>query len=96
MDLRAIAATFGVVFLMELGDKTQLCTLALAGERPWLAVFIGSAAALVVTSLIAALCGGFVQRYIPTLWLNRGVGVLFLALGVITLAKTFDAGATCP
>jgi len=24
------------------------------------------------------------------------VGVLFLALGVITLAKTFDAGATCP
>ena len=55
MDLALLLSTFVTVFLAELGDKTQLATVALSGtsDRP-LAVFLGSSSALVLASLIGA------------------------------------------
>jgi putative Ca2+/H+ antiporter (TMEM165/GDT1 family) len=54
MDWKALVSTFGVVFLAELGDKTQLATFALtASGRSKTAVLIGSASALVLTSVLA-------------------------------------------
>ena len=43
MDWRVILTTFGVIFLAELGDKTQLAAMTLAAQtrRPW-AVLIGA------------------------------------------------------
>ena len=53
MDITLLISTFLTVFLAELGDKTQLATVALSGtsDRP-LAVFLGSSCALVLASLI--------------------------------------------
>ena len=55
MNLTLLLSTFATVFLAELGDKTQLATVAISGtsNRP-LAVFIGSSSALVLASLIGA------------------------------------------
>jgi len=79
-------SAFLTVFVAELGDKTQLATLGLAAERPQrIAVFIGSAAALVCTSLIAVLSGGWVAQHVPPLLLKRAAGALFLVLGAWTL-----------
>ena len=62
MDWKLTLTTFGAVFIAELGDKTQLATLAFttSGGSRW-AVFIGSAGALVATSAIAVLAGEAVR-----------------------------------
>ena len=66
MDLALLLSTFVTVFLAELGDKTQLATVALSGtsDRPF-AVFLGSSSALVLASLLGALAGGSMATMIP-------------------------------
>lgn len=83
MDLKALFTTFGMIFLAELGDKTQLATFAFAAEsKSRLAVFLGSAGALVLTSLLAVIFGSVVSRVIPSNYIKTGAGVLFLSLGL--------------
>ncbi len=89
MDLRVFATTFGLVFLAELGDKTQLATLSLAassGQR-WL-VFAAAALALVLSSLLAVLLGAFLRSRVDPLWIQRGAATLFLLLGAWMLVSS--------
>lgn len=86
MDLKLLVSTFGLVFLAELGDKTQLATLSLAASgRSRLAVFLGAAGALLLTSGIAVLVGGTVARLVPEVWLQRAAGVSFIIMGALIL-----------
>jgi putative Ca2+/H+ antiporter (TMEM165/GDT1 family) len=88
MDFKLLATTFGAVFVAELGDKTQLATLSLAsGSVNRLAVFIGSASALVCTSLLAVLAGGVISRYVPPQYIRRGAGAIFLVLGLLYIFR---------
>lgn len=82
MDIKVLFTTFGMIFLAELGDKTQLATLAFAAETesPW-SVFLGSAGALVLTSVIAVLFGASLSRWVPVGVMKTGSGVLFILLG---------------
>ena len=82
MDFKALFTTFGMIFLAELGDKTQLATLTFAAEsRSRLAVFLGSAGALILTSLLAVVFGSGLSRLIPAYYVKLGAGVLFVLLG---------------
>ena len=88
MDLKALWSTFAVVFLAELGDKTQLATFALSSSgRSRLAVLIGAASALVLTTVLAVAAGAAIGRFVPAVWLRRGAGVLMLALGAVLLLQ---------
>ena len=83
MDLKVMLTTFGMIFLAELGDKTQLATFAFAAEsKTKLAVFLGSASALVLTSLLAVVFGSSLSRLIPTHYIKVGAGALFILLGL--------------
>jgi len=89
MDWKIALTTFASVFLAEIGDKTQLMTLAIAGgENAKWSVFIGAALALISTTAIAVLMGEVAMRFIPLLWLRRGAGVLFVVLGAYFLWAT--------
>ena len=81
MIIPLLISTFTAVFLAELGDKTQLATIALSGSsnRPF-AVFIGSASALVIASLIGALAGGSIAALIP-----GNILKLIAALGLLVV-----------
>lgn len=75
--------TFGMIFLAELGDKTQLATFCFAADgQSKLAVFIGAAAALVLTSLLAVVFGAAVSRLIPPHVIKITAGVFFVVMGV--------------
>jgi len=78
------------VFLAELGDKTQLATMLLVaqGKSP-LAVFLGSASALVVSSIVGVLAGGVIAKYIPEIWVRIAAGSGFVILGVLLLLGRF-------
>lgn len=83
MDIKLMLTTFGLVFLAELGDKTQLATFALSAgtESSKISVFIGAAGALVFSSLIAVLFGDAVSRLIPIKYIQIGASVFFIAVG---------------
>jgi putative Ca2+/H+ antiporter (TMEM165/GDT1 family) len=83
MDFRVVLTTFGMIFLAELGDKTQLATLCFAAEsKSRLAVFIGSAGALILTSLLAVVFGAVVSRLVPWNYVRIGAGALFVLMGL--------------
>jgi putative Ca2+/H+ antiporter (TMEM165/GDT1 family) len=83
MDLKVLFTTFGMIFLAELGDKTQLATFFFAAEsKSRLAVFLGSAGALVLTSLLAVVLGSGVSRLVPANYIKVGAGALFILLGL--------------
>ena len=83
MDLKVLLTTFGMIFIAELGDKTQLATFCFAADsKHRLAVFLGSAGALVLTSLLAVMFGSIVCRIIPANYIKAGAGVLFVILGL--------------
>ena len=89
MDLTLLISTFLTVFLAELGDKTQLATVALSGtsDRP-LAVFLGSASALVLACLLGAMAGGSVASVVPTELLQLIASVGFLIIGTRLLLQS--------
>jgi len=83
MDIKVFFTTFGMIFLAELGDKTQLATLSFAAEsKSRLAVFLGSAGALVFTSLLAVVLGAELGRLVPANYVKTGAGALFVLLGI--------------
>jgi putative Ca2+/H+ antiporter (TMEM165/GDT1 family) len=96
MDWRLFGTTFLAVFLAEMGDKTQLATLALAGGGARWSVFAAAALALVATTAIAVLAGAVVARYVPPHWIRRGAGALFVALGIAFLLSSARAPASAP
>lgn len=86
MDWKLLTSTFTLIFLAELGDKTQLATLSLAASgKSRLLVFLGAAAALVATSAIAVLVGEGLARIVPEAWIKRAAGVAFIVLGSLFL-----------
>lgn len=90
MDWRVFLTTFGVIFLAEMGDKTQLAAMSMAAqsEKPW-AVFIGAALALTAVSAIGVLVGGVPGNYLPLIWIKRVAAVAFIVIGVLILAGKF-------
>lgn len=88
--LKTFMTTFWLVFIAELGDKTQLATMTLAAEhRSLWPVFAGAASALVLTSLLGVLAGGALSKLIPAAYLNTGAAIGFIVIGVLMLLGRF-------
>ena len=90
MDWRVMLTTFGIVFLAEMGDKTQLAAMTMATQkkRPW-EVFIGASLALVLVSAIGVIVGSLLSQYLPLEWIKRAAGAAFVIIGVLILIGKF-------
>lgn len=86
--IRIFLSAFSLVFLAELGDKTQLTTMLLASQsRSIWPVILGSSLALVLSSILGAFLGTYIQRFLPPELLRKGAGVAFVFLGFLLWLK---------
>jgi putative Ca2+/H+ antiporter (TMEM165/GDT1 family) len=90
MDLRVFLTTLGIIFLAEMGDKTQLAAMTMAADskKPW-AVFLGASLALVAVSALGVLVGSVVGDYVPLVWVKRVAAMAFIVIGVLMLMGKF-------
>jgi Ca2+/H+ antiporter, TMEM165/GDT1 family len=90
MDWRVFLTTFGIMFLAEMGDKTQIAAMTMAAEkkRPW-EVFIAASLALAAVSAIGVLIGSALGHYLPLEWIKRAAGAAFIVVGVLVLIGKF-------
>ena len=90
MDLRVLLTTFGIIFLAEMGDKTQLAAMTMSAQtkKPW-AVFIGASLALAAVSAVGVLVGSVVGDYVPLIWIKRAAAIAFILIGVLMLLGKF-------
>jgi len=86
MDWKVFWATFSMIFLAELGDKTQLATISMASETKFpISVFVGAIAAFFVATLVAFFIGSIISKYVPENYVRIGAGCLFVVIGLLTL-----------
>lgn len=82
-----LLTTFVLIFVAELGDKTQIAVAGLAGTAPPLPVWVGATLALTLSSGLGVLMGRTLLQRIPLKLLNRVSGVFFLLLALLALVK---------
>lgn len=80
-----VAASFGILFLAEWGDLSQIltATLVLRYHEP-LSVFVGAFLALAAVSGLAALLGRVLLTRIPIVMIRRIGGCVCLLLALVT------------
>lgn len=95
-SIGAFLATLIAFFLLEIGDKTQLATVALAAKFQVLAtVTIGTTFGMMLANAPAVLCGDLISRKVPMKLVHFIAAALFTALGALTLAR-LDFGLLAP
>ncbi len=86
------ATTLLAFFIAEMGDKTQIATVALAARyTDTVAVVVGTTLGMMIANLPAVLLGDRIARRLSMPLLHRIAALVFAVLGLATL---LGAGAT--
>jgi Ca2+/H+ antiporter, TMEM165/GDT1 family len=88
----AFLATLTTFFVAEIGDKTQIATLALAAAYPsLLAVVAGTTAGMMIANVPVVFLGKAFADRLPLKAIHVGAAALFAILGIIFLARAYFA-----
>ncbi len=86
----AFLATLTSFFIAEIGDKTQIATLALAAAYPNLAAVVtGTTAGMMIANVPVVFLGKAFADRLPLKAIHYGAAVLFAVLGALFLARAF-------
>jgi putative Ca2+/H+ antiporter (TMEM165/GDT1 family) len=87
-----VLSSFALIFVAELGDKTQLALIALVASTgdAW-SVFVGGTLALWCVSLLGVLVGSTLLSRVPRAWMHRAAAVMFAIFGILALAEPLIA-----
>ena len=88
----AFFAAMGLVFLAELGDKTQLVALGLGARYPLVPVLVGITLGYAATNLLSVLVGGLLGATFPTEAVGIIGGLLFRGFAAWTLRDALRGG----
>ncbi|PWU59050.1 hypothetical protein DLE60_18515 [Micromonospora globispora] len=83
--LVALVISFGVIFVAELGDKSQLMALTFATRFKPVPVLIGITVATAIVHLASVGIGYGLHAALPTGWISLIAGLAFLGFGAWTL-----------
>ena len=92
MSWKIFMATFWLVFLAELGDKTQLAVMLQSAVHGRWVVFLAASLALVLSTLLGVYFGGWISRMVSERLIHGVGGVLFLVFGLLMLYSVFKPG----
>jgi Ca2+/H+ antiporter, TMEM165/GDT1 family len=83
--LAATAVSFAVIFVAELGDKSQLMALTFATRYKALPVLLGITVATAVVHAVSVGVGYLLGAALPTFWISLVAAVAFVGFGLWTL-----------
>ncbi|MCX8171562.1 MAG: TMEM165/GDT1 family protein [Candidatus Bathyarchaeota archaeon] len=87
VDLAPLLTSFTIIFLAELGDKTQICTIMLSSRSSAHSVFFGAMAAFFIVDGLSALLGGELLYMLPRSIIGLAAGITFIAFGLVSLTR---------
>ncbi|NHI94755.1 MAG: TMEM165/GDT1 family protein [Candidatus Lokiarchaeota archaeon] len=78
--------SFGIIFLAELGDKTQLMVITLAAkEKSSFKIGLATSIGISLVVIIGIIIGFFLNLFIPNFWIKLAGIIIFLIFGIYTL-----------
>ena len=83
VSLGVFGTTVVAFFLAEMGDKTQIATVALAAQyQSFTAVVLGTTVGMLLANAPAVLLGNKFASSLPTTWIHRVVAAIFAIMGL--------------
>ena len=94
--LEAFGAAFGLTFIAELGDKTQIAVLALSARYGFTPVFLGACTAFVILNALAVTVGEVLARYVPADVIRYVAAAVFIIFGLLSFRPGKDEEPDAP
>jgi putative Ca2+/H+ antiporter (TMEM165/GDT1 family) len=91
--ITALAIAFGVVFVAELGDKTQLLALNFGARHSLRTVAIGLGLGYAAANIVATVVGGILGAALPERPIQIVGGLLFLGFAALALRRSRPGAA---
>ena len=88
--MTAFVHTAIMVFIAEIGDRTQLLAIALAQQYNFIRVFLGITLATILLHLVSVFFGNAISHFLSLKFVNLTLGFLILYFAVLFLKETYD------
>lgn len=83
--VKAFWTALFLIFMAEMGDKTQLMTLAMSAKFSAVVVLSGVFVGTLLVSLLSVLLGQTVGSFLSYFWINLIAGLAFVVFGLLSL-----------
>lgn len=84
-------------FIAEMGDKTQLMTIAIAADSKLPAfILIGTTIGMLIADGIGIIGGAWMTKHVPEKYIKWGAGLIFILFGTITLYENVPSWLISP
>lgn len=84
MDWKVFLTTFGLLFIAELGDKTQLSVISLVSQhKKPIPIFLGAVLGLTLVTFLGVVFGQLITQFVPAAILHRIAAGVFILLGIL-------------
>ncbi|MBI4078834.1 MAG: TMEM165/GDT1 family protein [Candidatus Levybacteria bacterium] len=84
--MKLFISTALLIFLAELGDKTQLATMTLsAKEKSPLTIFVSALFGFALATLLAVAVGSLLNKIIPIEIIEKVAAIAFISIGILML-----------